>query len=310
MSGGLFILITLSTFLLGVAIVFGFYYFRSQQIIKLNKKGLQFKDWEMWDDAIRCFQRAIELDKNHALSYYNLGFVLYYGKKLIDAAIEAFETSLTKNDAFARTYYSLGHAQFHGKGDLENARANLTNAIHIDPDLAQAHTTMGLVEIKMENWKKAIEHFKTALSIDDSLESAYCNLAIALVYQGRNTEAREVSKKYVSLKPESAQARNNMGNIYGSCGMKEEAVKELLVSRSIDSNDWNVHFWLGCLWLQLGNYTKATSSFHHAIQLHGEFGLAHYNLALCYEGNNQKTHAKKHIERALELDPTLGENLI
>ena len=57
-------------------------------------------------------------------------------------------------------------------------------------------------------------------------------------------------------------------------------------------------------------FGKAVVSFHQVLKLHGEFALAHYNLALCYEQDNNKTLAKKHIEKAIELNPALGENLI
>lgn len=305
-----FIFISLILFLLSAGIVILFYFAKSRNIIRYNKLGLKYKDWEMWDDSIRCFQSALTIDPNHALSHYNLGFVLYFGKKPADAAIKEFELAIAKDKKMAPAYYALGHALFHDRVDLDEARNNLEKAVKLDPSLAQAHNTMGLIEIKREEWKKAIEHFQTAIAINEKFESAYCNLSIALVYQGRNAEALECAQKFTALNPRSVLAHNNLGNIYGACGMKKGAVEALLISVKLNPDDWNVYFWLGCLRLQLNELKKAVVSFHEAIKLHGEFALAHYNLALCYEQDNNKALAKKHIERAIELNPALGENLL
>ncbi len=305
-----FIIISIIIFLISTGSIVLFFFIKSTRLITYNQQGLQFKDWEMWDDSIRCFQKALSLDKNHALSYYNLGFVLYFGKDLADAAIKEFECAIAKDAKMASAYYALGHVLFHSKNQLDEATDNLNKAIELDPSLAQAYNTLGLIEIKNENWVMAMEHFKTAFSIDDTFESACCNLSIALVYQGKNFEAMEYAKTYVELNPNSTLAHNNLGNIYGSCGMKTKAVKELLISSSFNPDDWQVSFWLGCLRLQLNDFKKAITSFHKVLQLRGDYPLAYYNLALCYEQNNDKLLAKKYIERAIELNPALGENLI
>jgi superkiller protein 3 len=310
MASGTFVLITLIIFLVSTGVMFYLFFVKSRNIIKYNRKGLQYKDREMWEDSIRCFQRALDLDPNHALSHYNLGFVLYFGKKLADAAIVEFELAIEKNRKMAPAYYALGHVLFHSKDQLEGAVDNLNKAIELDPLLAQAYNTLGLIEIKKDNWEKALEYFRKAFSIDNTLEPACCNISIALVYQGKNTEAMEYAKKYIELNPNSTLAHNNLGNIYNSCRMKAEAVKELLISSSINPDDWQVNFWLGCLRLQLNEFKNAITSFQKVLQLQGDYALTYYNLALCYEQNNNKTLASKYIERAIELNPALGENLI
>jgi len=310
MFSKLFIILSLIIFLISTGVVVILYFLRSRNIIKYNKLGLKYQNWEMWNDSVRYFQMALELDANHALSHYNLGFVLYFGKKQVDAAISEFKLAIVKDTKMAPAYYALGHAQFHGKRDLDEAWNNLETAVELDPSLAQASNTMGLIEIKREEWKKAIECFRKAISINERFDSAYCNLSIALSYQGRNSEALDNAQKYAELNPHSALAHNNLGNIYGAAGKRIEAIKALLTSLKINPDDWNVHFWLGCLRLQMSELKKAVVSLHEALKLHGEFALAHYNLALCYEQDNNRALAKKHIEKAIELNPALGENMI
>lgn len=310
MLSNVFVIISLIIFLISTGVVVFLYFLRSKNIIKYNKLGLKYKDWKMWDDSVRYFQKALDLDPGHALSHYNLGFVLYFGKSLFGAAINEFELAITRDKKMAPAYYALGHAQFHGNRNPDEAWNNLETAAQLDPSLAQVYNTMGLIEIKREDWKKAIECFKKAISINDKFDSAYCNLSIALIYQGRNSEALGCAKKYAELNPHSALAHNNLGNIFGAAGKRVEAIEALLTSLKLNPNDWNVHFWQGCLRLQSNEYKRAVVYFHEALKLHGEFALAYYNLALCYEQDNNKTLAKKHIEKAIELNPAIGENLL
>ena len=144
----LFISIALCVVLTGLVILY--FVIKSQRIMACNRRGIQYKDWEMWDDAVRCFQKALDLDPSHALSHYNLGFVLYFGKNLPDAAIREFENAIAKNKKMASAYYTLGHALFHSKGALDQAMSHLARSVKLDPSLAQAYNTMGLIAIKLE----------------------------------------------------------------------------------------------------------------------------------------------------------------
>jgi Flp pilus assembly protein TadD len=112
------------------------------------------------------------------------------------------------------------------------------------------------------------------------------------------------------MQPGSATAHNNLGNMYGASGRYEDAIGELRRSLQIDPGDWIVHFWLGCLYLQQNSATDAVRAFHQSLRLRGESALIRYNLALCYEAIDERELARNYIDRAIELNPELGTDMI
>jgi TolB-like protein len=70
------------------------------------------------DDGIRLSRQSITLDPVKAVSYYNLGQLLYYADSL-DGAIECYKKTLELNPEFPRVYVFIGKAYLlQGKPDL------------------------------------------------------------------------------------------------------------------------------------------------------------------------------------------------
>lgn len=283
---------------------------RQRRIVDLNRKGVRYQEWQMWDDAARCFEQALDIDRTHALSHYNLGFVLYHGKHLVDQAATELSAALSAEPDMAAAHYALGHLLFHKTGVVEQAKQHLQEALALQPQLCEAYNTLGLMEIKHDNWTDALSMFTKAVRINETYATAWCNLAISCIYLGRSSEAIDAAQRYAELQPESPMALRNLGNIYGACGRREAAIEQLERARALDATDWIVHFWLGCLHLQTDAPRTAIPCFHEALRLNQGAALVHYNLALCYEAVGNKRLARTYIDQAVELNPQLGDGLI
>jgi arylsulfatase A-like enzyme/Tfp pilus assembly protein PilF len=91
-------------------------------------------------DAIRTFNRLLQIDRNNGLAWEN-----------------------------------LGTAQLQSK-DLNSAETSLRRAIQIDPSLSGAHTALGVVLAQTGRRDEAIAAWKRALELDPSDENAAFNL--------------------------------------------------------------------------------------------------------------------------------------
>jgi tetratricopeptide (TPR) repeat protein len=281
-----------------------------RKIARLNADGLFYSDCGMWDEAIVCFRKAVQKDSHDVLSHYHLGYALYHGKKNTTIAHEEFLAALKEDPNMAEAYYLLGHLQCHARGNRESGEKNLYKALDLFPGCAAAHNTLGTLAIADNNWEKAFEWFTRAITANPSFDSAYSNASIACVYLGRMAQAEKYAVDYVRLQSASALAHNNLGNVYGAIRKYQEAIKEFKESLVLNPNDWMVHFWLGCLYLQIQDFTQAIKSFHCVLQNYAGHALSHYNLALSYEALKMKDNAREHIDKAIALNPKLGENFI
>lgn len=264
----------------------------------------------MFDEAIHLFRKAAGNNPRHALSHYNLGFALYFGKSRSEEALQEFNKAIALDKNMAPAWYAAGHVLLYKKRELDESLKLLTRAIQINPRMAEAYNTLGIIEIKNQKWSAARERFKQALAIRPDYDAACCNGAIACMYQGKTREALEYAERYAELQPNSVLAHRNLANMYGAAGKHKLALCELDIARAMNPADWILYFWKGCLLLQLNDFEKAVVSFQEAIQYKGSFALSYYNLALCYEALKRKDLAKVYIEKAIELNPALGKDLI
>jgi tetratricopeptide (TPR) repeat protein len=264
----------------------------------------------MWDEALRLLRDILELDPDHPLTNYNMGFVLYFGKKLPGVARERFTAALRADPRMAAAQYAMGHLLLHVNKDHQGARQHLQQAVALNPHLAEAHNTLGFAAIARVDWNEAVQRFREAVSVSATYDAAWCNLSVACINRGYIAEAIEAGKQYARLQPSSAVAHSNLGNLFGMSGMTTEAIAEFTRAIELDPDNWLLYFWSGCLRLKIREYGKAVVLFNEAMRLHGKMALIHYNLALAHEALGRSDIARENICAAIELDPALGKNLI
>ena len=75
------------------------------------------------------------------------------------------------------------------QGKLELANMKLERALEQDPELAIAHWSYGLLQMRLGNAQAAEKHFRKAISLDPKDSTAHNNYGIFLCDQGRLEEA-------------------------------------------------------------------------------------------------------------------------
>jgi len=121
MNLGTFLAVTILAAVLLSCLIVALFFGRQRKVLRLNVSGVQFKDWKIWDRAIDCFAEALSRDPKNALSHYNLGFVLYFGKNLPEVAKVEFEKAIACDPLMAAALYSLGHLLYHCESRPEDA---------------------------------------------------------------------------------------------------------------------------------------------------------------------------------------------
>jgi arylsulfatase A-like enzyme/tetratricopeptide (TPR) repeat protein len=120
-------------------------------------------------EALRTFAHLLEVDPNNGLAYEN-----------------------------------IGTAQLQAK-DYAAAEASLRRAIQIDPNLAGAHTALGVVFASTARTPEAIEAWKRAVALDAGDFNALFNLTLNLAEAGRRDEARTYGERFIATAPPQLQ---------------------------------------------------------------------------------------------------------
>src|SRR5262249_40934107 len=137
--------------------------------------GRALHDKGQLDEAIACFQKAIELDPNDANAHINLNALLVDVKRDYDGAISCCPKAIALDPKVAIAHNNLGSALL-GKGQVEEAIACVQTAIALDPKCDLAHRQMGVIlcDIKRD-YDAAIACFRKVIELVPNDAKAHCN---------------------------------------------------------------------------------------------------------------------------------------
>jgi len=120
------------------------------------------------------------------------------------------------------------------QGDFETARERLTAAVTVKPDLAQAHSNLGIALRELGEAQSALASCQTALQLNPDYADAYNNMGLALMELGRFSEAESAHRRALELDPDKAEAWTNLGNVLKLLGETRAALESY--KKSVECN--------------------------------------------------------------------------
>ena len=170
---------------------------------------------------------ASEKTTSDALRLYMRG-LFYWNKRDKDnilKAIDYFNQAIEQDPAFARAYAGLAECyvvmptvafqSMPTDEAMAKATAVAKKALQIDPNLAEAYASLGVVQLRYEwNWAAAEKSFKQAIAIAPDLASAHYWYSNLLAYTNRLTESIVESERAKQLEPFSPLYITNVGKSY------------------------------------------------------------------------------------------------
>lgn len=257
--------------------------------------------------ALGHIARALTFQPKSATFWDNLGAVLHAAKRYREA-IDAFQQVLRLTPESARSYFNLG-AAYQALEEWDLAVENYERAVQIQPDYVEAHNNLGGALHKLGRREEAIASYNRALAIKadcvqasrnlgaaleagaDSQEAVTCvNLGYAFDAVGDPDLAVKYYRRAIQIRPEYAEAYNNMGNSHKNVGRWEEAVRCYQRALAISPDFAPAHGNMGAVYCEQGQLGDAIASLRRAVELDPAFADAHMNLglALLLGGQNEE----------------------
>jgi tetratricopeptide (TPR) repeat protein len=131
----------------------------------------------------------------------------------------------------AEHWFNLG-AELEASSIKEAQRAYHL-ALHLDPEMANAHLNLGKLYHDGGELKKAEAHYRAAIDIDPKDPSPRFNLGVLLEDLKRPQEAVHAYREAIKGDPLFADAHYNLGLLCESLGKKAEAVAHFRTARKI-----------------------------------------------------------------------------
>jgi len=184
------------------------------------ERGLSFLKSQQYEEAIKAFSRAIEINPDCVEAYNNRG-IAWCQKGDYDRATANYTKALEINPRCAEVYSNLGAIWFY-KGDYDRATANNAMALEINPRCTEAYNNQGAVWFYKGDYERAIANYTRALEINPHCAEACGQLAWILAtcpnHRYRNgSRAVALAKKTIALNPK-ADVLDTLDAAYAEAG--------------------------------------------------------------------------------------------
>ena len=127
--------------------------------------------------------------------------------------------------------------------------------------------------------------------------------------EGKLEEAMVIYKKILEIKPNLAEAHNNLGIILQQLNRNDEAEKSFKKALEIRPNFADAHNNLGIVFHLMKKLDEAKESFNKAVELKHDYFVAYNNLGKIFHQLNKLDEAEESFKKALKIKPDFIEAL-
>ena len=186
---------------------------------------------------------------------------------------------------------------------LEDGVAEMREVIARDPNIMDAHLTLGNWLVRLHRGDEAVAAFKAALALKPDDDIALGNLARILRARGRTRdalEALEVFRAALRVNPRNPQAWYQLATLYldlGRMGDAETSFKEALLANPKMGAAWSG---LGAIAFEHGQLQTAEEQLRKGLELEPRLRTGLYNLARVREARGDVAGAERLYREELQ----------
>ncbi|MDP2937289.1 MAG: serine/threonine-protein kinase [Dehalococcoidia bacterium] len=274
-----------------------------------SNKGVSLHSLGRYDEAIRCYDRALELDPQYAAAWINKGNSLHSLGRY-DEAIRCYDRALELDPQYAAASNNKGNS-LHSLGRYDEAICCCDRALELDPQDAATWSSKGNSRHRLARYDEAIRCYDRALELDPQDAAAWNNKGLSLHSLGRHEEAIRCCDRALEINPQYAAAWHNRGNSLNSLGWHDEAIR--CCDRALELDPQYAAAWYnkGIGLNRLSRYDEAICCYDRALGLDPQDANALYAKALVQEKvgcmGDAASSYQKFISLTLDPDTPLSE---
>lgn len=232
-----------------------------------NQRGIELADRGWLEEAVKEFNRAIELDRQSPFPRINRASVFLEQERLVEAL----------ND--------------------------LLEAVRLAPEEPATHFHLG-VFLSRYGSNLAVSELHASLSLDPEQMDALLQLGATYADRGDNQEAEESLRAALEMDSADPAVNRELGVLLMEQGKIHDAIRHLRVACEQHPADREILVDLGMAYIQAGFYQEAEQTLIKVLDRDSQNLHAHYNLAAIYTDWEKKDLAFRHLKRAYAVGPT------
>ena len=269
--------------------------------LRLIEEGNAIEETGQLDDALRCYDAAVNLAPDLARAHMNRGNILL-ARGTAEDALNAYQKALELKPDYAAAHYNSGNA--HTKlNHHEAACAAYERAIQLKPDFTDALVALGCTLEELGRSDEAAASYRKALEISPDYAEVHCNLGRVLLAPGRQEEAIACFQRSLELQPDNVEVLLILGTAQKARGYLEAAQSSLMRAHEVSPENMEILIHLGDTCLELEQADHALACYRKAVEIDPRNGVAYNNIGNVYFSLGQFFEAEASYRRAVELQP-------
>jgi tetratricopeptide (TPR) repeat protein len=252
--------------------------------------------------AVTATAAAAELSE----SYVRQGFA-YAKLSDYDQAMADYTKSIELNPDYFLAYLYRGLA-YADVGEYDQAITDYTKAIELDPDYVFAYFYRGLAYADVGEYDQAITDYTKAIELNPNFAATYYFRGLGHADVGEYDQAIIDYTKAIELDLDNASTYNSRGFAYNELEEYALAISDFTKAIDLDPNLALAYSNRGWAYSQLENYSLALQDFEKSIELNPDNPWVYYYRGLTYDNLGNRKDAITDLEMGLHLsEPPLDE---
>jgi tetratricopeptide (TPR) repeat protein len=173
--------------------------------------GLAYYHLGQTGNAIRCFERTIELEDAYPGAHFQLG-VAHYKRGAMAECAAASRKAIELNPKSAPAHFRLALALFH-LGRLDEAAGAFEATVATDPEYVIACYHLGIVRERLDDVDGAIECFERVVVANPHDASAHYHLGLGYKHKGLDAIAMSTLAEALRLDPDDTAAAQELQDL-------------------------------------------------------------------------------------------------
>jgi tetratricopeptide (TPR) repeat protein len=265
-----------------------------------KRVAVMYLDAGEYDRAIAAGTRALAVDDSQEL--HTLLGRAYEGKRDWERAAEHFQASVQLAPYDENAHFLLIQTYLEHE-DFDHAAEAIANARKVFARSPQIELAAGVCAYGMRHFAEALDQFLKTITLAPDVPQSYQFLGRMLDHAGdRLHEVAERFREYHAHHPDDPGACVLYAKVL-LAGLDpgespEEAAQAMQLlehARSIDGNQAETHYQIGCLLERKREYAAAANELERSVALDPHEPFAHFHLARVYERLGRKEDAAREL---------------
>ncbi|MCX6243620.1 MAG: tetratricopeptide repeat protein [Bacteroidetes bacterium] len=205
--------------------------------------------------------------------------------------------------------YSNRGIAYTQEGQWDNALADFTKAIAVDPKYPVSFANRGMVYGNLGRVEDAISDFTKAIEIDTAYTLVYHNRGVTYGSLGQYDKAISDLKRAVKLKPGYISAYSNLGLIYCQMNLPDSAIRIGLEGLNKNPQSADLLASLGNSYLLKSDVENAGAYYRKCLETSDRNIDALLGMAVVSYLKNEIAYANGYINQAQSIEPVLNEGM-